>query len=50
LTVKLNTVNLKHILAALERYSYNVQASFSEEGIVDTNNDRYDSLMKYLNV
>ena len=50
LTLKLNTINLAHILAALERYSYNVQASFSEDGIVDTNHDRYDSLMKYLNV
>lgn len=50
LTLKLNTVILNHILAALERYDYNVLASFAEDGIEDTHLDRYDSLMNYLNV
>ena len=50
LTIKLNTSNIQHILAALSRYNYNVEASYSEDEMTDTFRDRYDSLMKYLNV
>lgn len=50
LTLKLNNKNLNSILASLERYNYNVQASFSEDEIMDSLQDRYDSLMNYLNV
>ena len=48
--LKLNTKNLKHILAGLQRYEYIVEASFSEDEVTDSFQDRYDSLMNYLNV
>lgn len=50
LILKINTTNLEYILATLERYNYNVEASFSEDNFNDSLQDRYDSLMKYLNV
>lgn len=50
LVLKLNTKNLKHILAGLERYEYKVEASFSEDEVTESLQDRYDSLMNYLNV
>lgn len=50
LTIKLNKKQLNAILAALERYNYNVEASFSEDEMMDNLQDRYDSLMNYLNV
>ncbi len=50
LILKINTQNLEHILAALERYNYNVEASFSENNLNESLQDRYDSFMRYLNV
>ena len=50
LTIKLNKKKLNTILAALERFNYNVEASFSEDEMMDNLQDRYDSLMNYLNV
>jgi len=50
LILKLSAPNLEHILATLERYNYNVEASFSEDNFNDSLQDRYDSFMKYLNV
>lgn len=50
LILKLNTKNIQHIIAGLERYDYNVEASFTEDRINDSLQDRYDSLMNYLNV
>jgi CBS domain-containing protein len=48
--LKINNPLLEHIIAALERYNYVVEASFSENNFNDSLQDRYDSLMKYLNV
>lgn len=50
LVLKLNTKNIKHIIAGLMRYNYNVEASFTDDGAEDSLQDRYDSLMNYLNV
>ncbi len=50
LILKINTQNLEYILPTLERYNYNVEASFSEDNFNESLQDRYDSLMKYLNV
>lgn len=50
LILKLSAPNLEYILATLERYNYNVEASFSEDNFNESLQDRYDSLMKYLNV
>ena len=50
LTLKLNKEDLKHIVATLERFDYNVKSSYYESEFIDTLNDRYDSLMRFLNV
>lgn len=50
LFLKLNTTHLDHIVPALERYSYHVEASFTEDEYDEGMQDRYDSLMNYLNV
>lgn len=50
LTLKLNKEDLKHIVATLERFEYNVKSSFYESDFIDSLQDRYDELMRYLNV
>jgi len=49
-TLKLNKREIKNILATLERYEYNIKASFVDEEKTEELKDRYDSLMRYLNV
>ncbi len=49
-TVKVNKMDIQFILAAFERYGYDVIASFTGHDFVDTLKDRYDHLMAYLNV
>jgi len=49
-TLKLNKREISTILATLERYEYNIKASFIDEENTDGLKDRYDSLMRYLNV
>ena len=50
LTLKLNKEDLKHIVATLERFEYKVKSSFYESEYIDTLHDRYEGLMRYLNV
>lgn len=50
LTIKLNKEDLKHVVATLERFDYNVKDSFYESDYLDSLNDRYDSLIRYLNI
>ncbi len=50
LTLKLNKEDLKHIVATLERFNYNVKSSFYESDYVDGLQDRFDGLLRYLNV
>lgn len=50
LTIKVNTQEVSSVISALERYDYNVKASFTEEEYLDDLQDRYDQLMNYLNV
>lgn len=50
LTLKLNKEDLKHVVATLERFDYEVKSSYYESEFIDTLNDRYDSLMRFLNV
>jgi len=50
LTLKLNKEDLKHIVATLERFGYDVTSSFYESEFIDTLNDRYEGLMRYLDV
>ncbi len=48
--IKLNTSNTGAILASFERHQYTVKASFEENDYSSTIQDRFDSLMSYLNV
>jgi len=49
-TLKLNKMDLNGILQTFERYNYTVKASFFENDMLDDLYDRYDSLMKFLNI
>jgi acetoin utilization protein AcuB len=50
LTLKLNKQDLKHVIATLERFQYTVKASFHESDALDMLQDRYDLLMKLINM
>lgn len=49
-TLKINKKNLGGILQTLNRYDYIVSASYTEDRFKEDVKDRYDSLMKYLNI
>jgi len=51
-TVKINRQDfqLQRILASFERFEYKIKASFQEADYFDGLQERYDSLMNYLNV
>lgn len=48
--LKLNTSLLKNILSTLERYNYNVTQYFGREDNIDNLDERYESLMKFLDI
>ncbi len=50
LTIKVNRQELSRIVASLERYEYEVKESFAELDYSDSLQERFDSLMNYLNV
>jgi acetoin utilization protein AcuB len=50
LTLKVSTTEVQHIVSTLERFEYEVETWFREEGSQDQLKDRYDSLMNYLNL
>ncbi len=49
-TVKINNQSIAATLATFERFNYNVKASFNEKQLQDALQERYESLMNYLNV
>ncbi|MEM1326091.1 MAG: CBS domain-containing protein [Bacteroidota bacterium] len=49
-TLKINAQYIQNIIATFERFNYNIKASFNESDYLETLQDRYDSLMNYLNV
>jgi Mg/Co/Ni transporter MgtE len=49
-TLKLNRVELKHVIATLERYEYRIIAHFQEVENENYDQDRLDMLFKYLNI
>lgn len=49
-TLKVDVVEIKHIIATFERYEYTVQAYFDESDMNEIYKDRYDALMNYLNI
>lgn len=50
ITLKLNRNNLGPIISTFQRFNYEVKASFQESDYFQGLQDRYDSLMHYLNV
>ena len=50
ITLKINKLDLKEILATFDRYNYEVVASFQETEHTEYLKDRLDSLMNYLNM
>jgi hypothetical protein len=50
LTIKLNSRDIKAVLQTFARYKYTIMASFTEKEYDDDLRERYDSLMRYLNV
>lgn len=50
ITLKINKVDLSAIIASFERYDYVVKAVYNSIQTDDGSQDRYDSLMNYLNV
>lgn len=49
-TLKVNTKNLGGILQTFNRYDYIVSASYSEDRFKEDMKERYEALMKYLNI
>jgi CBS domain-containing protein len=50
ITLKLNTTEISAIVSAFERYEYEVKAIYNDTEYVEDLKDRYDALMRYLNV
>lgn len=50
LTLKIDKTDLTHIIATFERFNYVIKASYHQNEFLDDLRDRYDSLMKYLNI
>ncbi len=49
-TLKLNRQNLSDVIANLERYDYVITSTFQESEYTQDLKERYDSLMKYLDI
>lgn len=49
-TMKVDTTEVKHIVATFERYEYHVRAFFQESDLGEMLKDRYDALMNFLNI
>jgi len=49
-TLKLNKTEVSHITASLERFGYKIIGRFQEEEIKSNDQERYDLLMRYLNI
>lgn len=50
ITIKLNTTEVSGIVAAFERYDYEIKAVNNDSQYTDDLKVRYDALMRYLNV
>jgi len=49
-TLKVNKIDVGAILQTFSRYNYTIKASFSEDTYTDSLQERYNSLMNYLNI
>jgi hypothetical protein len=50
ITVKINAEDTTHLTATLERFNYQIVAKFKEYSSENTDKERYDMLMKYINI
>lgn len=50
ITLKINQMELGRVIRSFERYDINVKASFQKSSHHDDLKNRYDELMKYLNI
>jgi CBS domain-containing protein len=49
-TIRINQSDIRSVLQTFNRYNYIVKATFSQHNSNDDLRDRYDSLMRYLNI
>lgn len=49
-TIKVNVQNVNGILSTFERFGYKIFATFNENLELDTLKERYDGLIRYLNI
>ncbi len=49
-TLKINSIDIQAIIKAFDRYGYEIRATYAEKEVMDNLKERYDSLMKFLNV
>lgn len=49
-TLKINVNDIQPIVQTFERYEYTITAHYNQSDSLDTLHDRYDSLMRYLNI
>lgn len=49
-TLKINKIDIGPILQTFIRYNYSIKASFSEDTYTESLQERYNSLMNYLNI
>lgn len=49
-TLKVNRQNIGSVIATLERFRYQVKATFNEMEYMDSLKERYDALMSYLKI
>jgi acetoin utilization protein AcuB len=50
LTIKINKLDLSHIVATLERFGYKIIARFQETRIKEEEKEKIDGLLKYLSI
>ncbi len=49
-TIKVNRMDIAPLIATFNRYNYNIKASFFETDFDQSLHDRYDSLMRFLDI
>ncbi|UTW64367.1 hypothetical protein KFE98_09575 [bacterium SCSIO 12741] len=49
-TLKINKLNIQDVIQALERFDYDITASYDQSDANDDLIDNYDNLMNYLNI
>jgi hypothetical protein len=50
ITLKINKIDVGPVLQTFIRYNYTIKASFSEDTYTESLQERYNSLMNYLNI